>query len=136
MGGAGRGGGVDIEGGTVTISKSQIEFNSAQGGNGGARFSGISKPVDGSAGGGAAGGGIYVGGGTIHLTLDVIQSNGAYGGKATAGYGSQSQNNSGGGLYVVAGTVVTKDSFTLGDLVNNFDSNFDGNDNYGTGGPF
>jgi hypothetical protein len=29
-----------------------------------------------------------------------------------------------------------KDKFTLGDLVNNLDSNGDGNDNYGTGGPF
>jgi hypothetical protein len=124
-----------VEGGTVTISKSQIDFNLAQGGNGGARFAG-SNAVGGAAGGGAAGGGIYAGGGMTHLMLDVMQDNEAAGGYVPLGFGPQSQNVSGGGLYVVTGTTVTKDAFTSGNLVNNLDSNGDGNNNYGTGGPF
>ena len=76
VGGAGQGGGVDVQGGTVTISQSQIENNTAQGGDGGgvlnsqAHYHRLA-----TAGGGAAGGGIYVGGGTVNLTTDVIQSN-------------------------------------------------------------
>jgi len=135
LGGAGQGGGVDIQGGTVTISKSQIKNNVASGGfGGGIHNTAGTRFVSGSPGGGAAGGGLYAGGGTIHLTLDVIQGNEANAGVGTEGNGPQSPNASGGGLYVVTGTTVTQDAFTLGNLVNNTDTNNDGNDNFGTGG--
>jgi hypothetical protein len=130
---------VDIQGGTVTISKSQIEGNVAYGGNGGAVFNTAGTAIivgsPGGAGAGAAGGGLYAGGGTVHLTLDVIQENQVAGGYGTRGKGPRSPSASGGGLYVVTGTVVTRDSFTLGNLVNNFDSNNDSNNNFGSGGP-
>jgi hypothetical protein len=127
---------VDVEGGTVTISQSEIEFNSAFGGEVGVKYIGSGTQIaSGVAGGGAAGGGIYVEGGKVHLTLDVIQGNGANGVFGTGGSGPQSHNASGGGLYVVTGTTVTEDSYTLGNLLYNADSNFDGNDNLGTGGP-
>jgi hypothetical protein len=136
VGGAGVGGGVDIQGGTLTISKSQIENNTARGGLGGVAFNSAgTHQLGGSAGGGAGGGGIYAGGGTLHLTLDVIQGNAANGGFGTGGHGPQSTNVSGGGLYKVTGTTLTVDSFTVLDLVDNTDSN--PNDttsfNFGTG---
>jgi hypothetical protein len=126
---------VYVEGGTVTISSSQIESNTAHGGNGGAIYNSSLKIVSGSAGGGAAGGGIYAGSGTVHLTYDDVQGNEAYGGYGTSGRGPEATNASGGGLYVVTGSTVTKDAFTLGYLINNADSNNDSNDNFGTGGP-
>ena len=135
MGGAGQGGGVDVQGGTVTISNSQIENNLAAGGSGGVIFNTAgTAPVGGSVGGGAAGGGIYAGGGTTHLTFDVIQGNQAEGGFGADAIG-ESHNASGGGLYTVTGTTLTRDSFTLNDLANNTDSNNDSNNNFGTGGP-
>jgi hypothetical protein len=138
-GGLARGGAVDIEGGTVTISNSQIESNTAQGGAGGVIYNTAGTHLaGGSTGGDTAGGGIYAGSGTIHLTLDVIQGNGAYGGGGSGG-GGGTAFNSGGGLYVVSGVqsqpTVTLDSFTKGNLVNNFDSFSDGDKNFGSGGP-
>jgi hypothetical protein len=135
LGGAGEGGGVDVHGGTVTISQSQIENNAAQGGNGGGVFNQLGNIIGGVAAGGAAGGGIYAGGGTVHLTTDVIQFNQANAGFAADGTGLRSADASGGGLYAVTGTTVTQDTFTTADLLNNTDSNNDGHNNFGSGGP-
>jgi hypothetical protein len=137
LGGSGQGGGVDVQGGTVMISQSQIENNTAQGGDGGGVLNSAGAVIvgDGAAAGGAAGGGIYVGGGTVNLTADVIQFNQADAGFDTAGKGPQSHNASGGGLYAVTGTTVTRDAFTTADLLNNTDSNNDGHNNFGSGGP-
>jgi hypothetical protein len=137
LGGAGQGGGVDVQGGTVTISESQIENNTAQGGDGGGVLNSAGAVIvgDGALAGGAAGGGIYVGGGTVNLTTDVIQFNQANAGFDSAGKGLRSELASGGGLYAVIGTTVTQDTFTSADLLNNTDSNNDGNNNFGSGGP-
>ena len=108
-----------------------------QGGNGGGVLNSAGSVIIGfaTAAGGAAGGGIYVGGGTVNLTTDVIQYNQANAGFAADGKDPQSNNASGGGLYAVTGTTVTQDAFTTADLLNNTDSNNDGNNNSGSGGP-
>ncbi len=72
---------------------------------------------------------------TQTATTYVVQGNNADAGFGTGAHGSESPNASGGGLYVVTGAVVTQDTFTLGDLVNNADSDNDPNDNFGSGGP-
>jgi len=127
LGGVGRGGAVDVEFGTVTISKSQIETNYALG------ASAAGTPSGGhSQGGAAAGGGLYAGGGTIHLTSDFIQRNLAAGdynpitGSPNFGYG--------GGIYEVAGTTLTQDAFTSANLANNTGTAFN-SDNFASGGP-
>ena len=130
MGGVGLGGGVDVEGGLVTISNSQIEHNTAWGGPGGLEWNSQGQPFLYLPCSGAAGGGLYAGAGTIHLTQDIIQSNQAYPRSTLGGIAT-----SGGGIYVVTGTTLTKDSFTSSNLLNNLDSHNDSNDNLGTGGP-
>ena len=127
---------MDIAGGTVTISKSQIENNVAFGGYAGELINTADTLVVGSStAGGAAGGGLYVGGGTIHLKYDIIQNNQAKVGFSFHPDVTESSNASGGGLYVVTGTIVTEDLFTLGNLTNNTDNNNFGNNNFGNGGP-
>jgi hypothetical protein len=119
---------VDVEFGTVTISKSQIENNLALGGSSATTMSGRH-----ASGGAAAGGGLYAGGGTIHLKFDVIQENQAAGdfNAITGGLGL----GSGGGIYEVTGTTLTRDAFTSANLANNTASNNASSDNFGSGGP-
>ncbi|HEY7310781.1 MAG TPA: choice-of-anchor Q domain-containing protein [Gemmataceae bacterium] len=116
VGGAGgnaSGGGLYVEGGTVSLSGDTLTGDTAQGGNGGnGGGGGVKSSVirHGGAGGSGSGGGLYVAAGNVSLSGDTLSSNTARGG--TGGTGGTSGNVSGnggnafgGGLYVQAGTV-------------------------------
>jgi hypothetical protein len=110
-GGNGYGGGMYVNGGTVTLNGDTIDSNQANGGHGGGGGLNIlGKGGDGSYGGDGAGGGLYVNAGTVTLnggTASSNQAKGGTGGSAGTDGGNWGDGGhaSGGGLYVYGGTV-------------------------------
>ncbi|MBS0657516.1 MAG: cadherin-like domain-containing protein [Verrucomicrobia bacterium] len=94
-GGAGFGGAIFNDAGTLTVTNSTIAFNTARGGAGGAAFS------TGGAGGGAGfGGGIFNRSGTVTLTNATIARNTVAGGLGTvAGVATDDGLAAGGAIY-------------------------------------
>jgi hypothetical protein len=125
-GGEGSGGGLYVEGGTVTLNNDTFSSNNANGGAGGGGGSGYHS-ANGGKGGAATGGGLDVEeGSTITLNNDTLVSNNANGGKGgqggyatgfhqgtprspaayfTGGKGGGGANGMGGGLYLGGGGV-------------------------------
>jgi uncharacterized repeat protein (TIGR01451 family) len=100
-GGAGSGGGMDVAGGTVTLSNDTISSNNANGGSGDYGY------VAGGSGGAGSGGGMDVAGGTVTLSDDTLSGNTANGGSGGFSYlyGGSGGAGSGGGMDVASGTV-------------------------------
>jgi uncharacterized repeat protein (TIGR01451 family) len=115
-GGDGTGGGMCVEGGSVTLYNDTLSGNQAGGGTGGAGGNDISDGSGGAGGvgGSGAGGGLFVSGGSVSLTSDTLSSNQAQGGNGGSGgngiffggAGGNGGNATGGGLYISAGTTV------------------------------
>jgi hypothetical protein len=123
-GGAGSGGGMDVAGGTVTLTNDTLSGNQANagpgggGGNGG-NGSGAGPGGNGGGGGNGSGGGIYVAAGIVTLTNDTLSSNqakgdtgggGGNGGQGSiysgnGGWGGSGGAGSGGGLDLISGSV-------------------------------
>ena len=102
---AAQGGGLFIDGGTVSLTNVTVSNNQAVGANGAAGAAGQSGP--GGAGGdgnSGLGGGIYLAGGSLTLNDDTIASNVVRGGAGGAGGGGGAgyPNGVGGGPAVVA----------------------------------
>jgi hypothetical protein len=134
--GTATGGAVAVAAGTLSVNHCTLQSNTALGGNGGGQWNAAQTMFSGTAGkqgagGGAFGGGLYIGSGALHLTFDDIESDDADGGLAARGTGPQTPSASGGGLFK-AGGATTLDAFTLAHLLNNFDSNNDGQNNIGS----
>ncbi len=127
VGGRGAGGGLFVDGGTITITSSTIDSNAAQGGSGGSVFNDPTTPGLAGAGGTGTGGGIAIDLGTLTVKSSHLDSNIARGGNGGADYNSAFQVTGtaafqgaggagyGGGLYVGGGTV----HLTLDDLESN-----------------
>jgi hypothetical protein len=95
-GGNAFGGGIDVAGGSVTLSRDSLANNTAQGGQPG---------TGGIYCGSAYGGAISVVGGTVTLISGTVESNAATGGVEPPSYGDVDGVGYGGGLYVSGGTV-------------------------------
>ncbi len=119
---ASQGGGLSVDGGTVSLTNVTVINNQAVGTDGAAGAVGQSGPGgpggDGSSG---LGGGIYLAGGSLSLNDDLIASNVARGGAGgtggvggvllfntaqSGGAGGAGGSAAGGGIYVVGGTLV------------------------------
>ena len=127
VGGNGQGGAIYVAGGQVAIVNSTISNNQAIGGPGGAGGKGFGDPQlaadggSGGAGGEGRGAGIFVSAGTVNLFGSTVQSNTAGGGAGgnggrggnghitayagDGGVGGAAGFGSGGGIYVVGGTL-------------------------------
>jgi hypothetical protein len=122
VGSDGRGGGLYVAGGTVTITNSNLSANQASGGYGGG--GGGSGPIGFNAGKGGTGlgGAMYVAAGTVIMTNDTMSANTAQGGQgggggagetdgeysfdSYGGAGGAGGTGHGGAVYVAAGSVV------------------------------
>jgi hypothetical protein len=95
-GGGGVGGGLDVTGGTVTLTNDTLSGNSAQGGTGGqggfsmGEFGNTQTQTGGAGGGGGrgVGGGLGVAGGAVTLTNDTLSGNSARAGSGGSGGGA------------------------------------------------
>ncbi len=125
-GGNAFGGGFYVAAGNASLSNDTLANNNAQGGKGGNGFGGdirsgvIFADVGGRGGNGgnAFGGGLYVATGSVSLLSDTLANNNADGGnggsggsgpagEGTGGNGGNAGNGTGGGLFLVSGSVTT-----------------------------
>ena len=114
---AAAGGGLLIDGGTVSLTKVTVTQNQAVGTAGAA----------GASGGNAHGGGIYLNGGSLTLNHDLVRSNVARGGDggpsgdggfSGSGGGGAGGSAAGGGAYLANGTLLlSNDTFELNQAV-------------------
>ena len=81
------GGGLEVLGGSVSLTSVILNANQAQGGQGGAGANDIFGPLPGPGGpgGNGSGGGLYASGGTIALFNDSVTGNAANGGQGGLG---------------------------------------------------
>ena len=102
-GGDALGGGIYVNGGSLTLNDDTISSNIVRGGAGGA-----AEAAAGGGGGSADGGGIEVASGNLVLNADVFRSNQAFGGVRGQGAisGEAGGSAAGGGLYVAGGSLV------------------------------
>jgi hypothetical protein len=114
-GGVAYGGGIDIAGGTATLAGSKLFSNKANGGAGGSVPATSINSHTGT-GGNAYGGGLYAGGGTSTLNNDMVTNNEAIGGGTIPFTG---QGN-GGGIEIAAAAIVSLDSITVSNTINNY----------------
>jgi hypothetical protein len=113
------GGGLDVAGGTATLSNDTLSGNSAQGGAGGGG-GGRSLGAGGS-GGTGLGGGLYAAQGTVTLSNDTLSGNSAQGGAGGpnlyyGGPGGQGGTGAGGGLYVTQDTATLSNDTLSGNV--------------------
>jgi hypothetical protein len=99
---AAQGGGIAVDGGTVSLTNVTVTGNQAVG----------SAGMAGAAGGSGLGGGIYLGSGSLVLNGDIINGNvargGAGGNGGSGGHGGSGGSAAGGGIYAAQGTLVLK----------------------------
>lgn len=104
IGAAGKGGGLFLNQGTVTLVNTTFDKNKAIGGSGGSNLSG-----KGGDGGSGQGGAVYVAGGTLRISNTNFRDNQAQGGSSGSGINNQngvSGQGKGGAIYLGTGATV------------------------------
>ena len=115
-GGVAFGGGIDLAGGTANLAGSQVLSNKANGGDGGSIPASFINSRDPGEGGNAYCGGFYVGAGTLTLTGDTVTGNEAIGGGPISIPGQ----GVAGGIGIAPAAIVSLDSFTANNTINNY----------------